>query len=330
MLKTLNQTIGLGGFAPESNNAHTPLTSSRIDSMYPVYYLLISISLSTGIFLLFQAFKIWRIDSFKAIVINYGVAGTLGWWLSGGPKTFEQAWQSDWHWVAIGLASGGLFIYLFQLIARSAQENGITVTSISAKLSMVIPVAIFLIFDPSDAITLKKLLAIALSIPAIVLSSWKPNQPKNQRNWLMPMTIFIGSGMIDLMFAAFSGPEFMKEISFRYLFPSLPLSTAFAIGLIWLLLNQVKSTPDRFNSRNTILGGLFLGIINFGSLYFLLETYDKVRLAKSAIMPINNLGIIIASALFSLIIFREKLYMRNVIGLALGASAIALLYAEHA
>jgi len=298
-------------------------------SMHPLSYLVISISLSTGIFLLFQAFKNWRVDSFKAIVLNYGVAATLGWWLAGGGSTFARAWESDWRWVAIGLAAGGLFIYLFQLIARSAQENGITVTSISAKLSMVIPVAIFLLFDPSDAVTIKKIAAIGLSIPAIVLSSWKPEQPKSKKNWIVPMTIFVGSGMIDLMFATFSGPEFMKEVSFRYLFPSLPLSTAFITGFAWLIFNRGKQQENSFNSRNTWLGGLLLGTINFGSLYFLLETYDKVNLDKSAIMPINNLGIIIASALFSLLLFREKLHRYNLLGLVLGATAIALLYAER-
>lgn len=297
--------------------------------MPPLFYLVISIVLSTGIFLLFQAFKSWNVDSLKAIVINYGVAGTIGWWLAGGCSTFSRAWHSDWRWVAIGLAAGSLFIYLFQLIARSAQENGVTVTSISAKLSMVIPVAIFLVFDPNDAVTLKKIMAIGLAIPAIVLSSWKPEQPKNQKNWLIPMTIFFGSGMIDLMFATFSGPEFMREISFRYLFPSLPLTTAFITGFIWLVAKQPKLQDSNYSSKFTWAGGLFLGIINFGSLYFLLETYDKVDLDKSAIMPINNLGIIIASAFLSLFIFREELNRRNALGLLLGATAIALLYAEQ-
>lgn len=279
---------------------------------------------------MFQAFKPWNIDSFKAIVINYGVAGLLGWWLAGGTDTFNRAWESDPRWVITGLAAGGLFIYLFQLIARSAQENGITVTSISAKLSMVIPVAIFLLFDPGDTVTVRKIAAIGLSIPAIVLSSWKPEQTKNEKNWLIPMVIFVGSGMIDLMFAAFSGPQFMKEVSFRLLFPSLPLSAAFAIGLTWLMIIRNREQQASYQSKNTWLGGIFLGIINFGSLYFLLETYDKVNLDKSAIMPINNLGIIIASAVCSLLLFSEKLNMRNIVGLALGASAIALLYAEHA
>ena len=297
--------------------------------MNPITYLIISISLSTGIFLLFQAFKSWNIDSFKAIVINYGVAGSLGWWLAGGTDTFRRAWESDPRWVGTGLAAGGLFIYLFQLIARSAQENGITVTSISAKLSMVIPVAIFLLFDPGDPVTVQKIAAIGLSIPAIVLSSWKPEQTNNEKNWLIPMVIFVGSGMIDFMFAAFSSPQFMKEIAFRLLFPSLPLSTAFAIGLTWLIIIRNREQPALYRSKNTWLGGIFLGVINFGSLYFLLETYDKVSLDKSAIMPINNLGIIIASAVLSLLLFSEKLNMRNIIGLALGAGAIALLYAEH-
>jgi uncharacterized membrane protein len=293
--------------------------------MNPLFYLFISISLSTGIFLLFQAFKLWNIDSFKAIVINYGVAGSLGWLLAGGADTFQRAWESDPRWVGTGMAAGDLF----QLIARSAQENGITVTSISAKLSMVIPVAIFLLFDPGDTVTVKKMAAIGLSIPAIVLSSWKPEQTKKEKNWLIPMVIFVGSGMIDLMFAAFSGPEFMKEVSFRLLFPSLPLSTAFAIGLTCLIIIRNREQQASYHSKNTWLGGIFLGMINFGSLYFLLETYDKVSLDKSAIMPINNLGIIIASAVFSLLLFSEKLNMRNIIGLALGASAIALLHAEH-
>ena len=297
--------------------------------MHPLFYLVVSIALSTGIFLLFQAFKAWRVDSFKAIVINYGVAAAFGWWLAGGWTTFSYAWHSDWRWVAIGLAAGSLFIYLFQLIARSAQDNGVTVTSISAKLSMVIPVAIFLVFDPTDAVTLKKVIAIGLAIPAIVLSSWKPEQPKNQKNWLIPMTIFVGSGLIDLMFATFSGPEFMLETSFRYLFPSLPLSTAFVTGALWLMFSRGLKERSELSIKGTWAGGLLLGVVNFGSLYFLLETYDKVNLDKSAIMPINNLGIIIASAVFSLFIFREKLYRRNLVGLLLGGTAIALLYAEQ-
>ena len=50
-----------------------------------------------------------------------------------------------------------------------------------------------------------------------------------------------------------------------------------------------------------------LGIINFGSLYFLLETYDKINLARSGVMPVNNLGVILLSAAASVAFLGERL-----------------------
>jgi len=288
-----------------------------------VLYLITSILLSTGIFVLFQRFQHWGVHTFQAIVINYGVAALLGWNLAGGWNQFKTVWPAQW--VIIALLMGGLFIYLFQLIAKSTQSIGVTVTSIAAKLSMVIPVALFLLFDPSDSLTWQKGMAISLSIPAIILTSWKPEQRGKQRKWLIPLIIFIGSGMIDLMFAGFSGSNFMTSVNDRYLFASLPLITAFICGMVWWLIKSGKSSMNWFPNASTIASGLTLGVINFGSLYFLLETYDKVSIDRSAVMPINNLGIILASSACSLAILKESLFRRNYIGLILGMLSILLL-----
>ena len=75
-------------------------------------------------------------------MLNYGVAAALGWVLCGGSALFTRVQSEPWVWVALGL--GLLFIYLFQLIARTTQALGLTVTSIASKLSMVLPVALFL------------------------------------------------------------------------------------------------------------------------------------------------------------------------------------------
>lgn len=291
-------------------------------------YLLSSIALSSGIFLLFQAFPTWNINAFKAIVINYGVAAGFGFLLAGGWSTLESAWGQPW--VPIGLTAGLLFIYLFQLIAKSTQEIGVTVTSIAAKLSMVLPVAFFLVFDPNDHPTWNKMIAIAMAIPAIIFASWKgEKQSFRPQLWIMPFIIFVGSGMIDLMFAGFSGPSFMTHTHYRYLFPTLPLSTAFLAGLVWLMIQSPSDNRQNgASNRSTWIGGITLGIINFGSLYFLLETYDKIELNRSAVMPLNNLGIILASSLASIAIFKEKLSSTNVLGLVLGVVVILLLQIE--
>ena len=288
-------------------------------------YLLISIALSTGIFVLFQRFQYWEVHTLQAIVLNYGVAAALGWVLCGGPVLFARVQSEPWVWVALGM--GLLFIYLFQLIARTTQTLGLTVTSIASKLSMVLPVALFLAFDPQDALTWKKGLAIALAIPAIVLASWKKEEQTVQQGaarWVVPLVIFVGSGCIDLMFAAYSGEAHMQSVEHRYLFASLPLTTACFAGVVWLAASSQLRAP----SRNTFLAGVGLGIINFGALYFLLETYDKINLARSGVMPVNNLGVILLSAAASVVFLGERLNHRNRAGLALGALVILLLLWE--
>lgn len=238
---------------------------------------------------------------------------------------FTSVQSEPWVWVALGM--GLLFIYLFQLIARTTQTLGLTVTSIASKLSMVLPVALFLAFDPLDALTWKKGSAIALAIPAIVLASWKEEERSVQQGaarWVVPLVIFVGSGCIDLMFAAYSGEAHMQSVEHRYLFASLPLTTACIAGIAWLAVTGQLRSP----SKNTLLAGIGLGIINFGSLYFLLETYDKINLARSAVMPVNNLGVILLSAAASVAFLGERLNRRNRFGLALGALVILLLLWE--
>lgn len=270
-------------------------------------------------------FKRWEVHTFQAIVINYGVAAAMGWVLADGVSLFQDVQRESWVWVA--LAMGLLFIYLFQLIARATQEIGLTVTSIASKLSMVLPVALFLAFDPLDKLTAPKGIAIALAVPAIVLSSWKGNQGNSASGasrWIIPMIIFLGSGMIDLMFAAYSGEGYMQSTSHRYLFASLPLTTACMAGLGWVAYRRKPLFPD----RTTVGAGVLLGVINFGSLYFLLETYDKVNLARSGVMPLNNLGVILASAAASVGLLSERLNAKNKLGLAMGSAVVALLLWE--
>lgn len=290
-------------------------------------YLLLCIACSAGIFLLFRAFKGWGAHTLQAIVINYGVAALLGWTLSGGFSTLKMAWGTPW--VNTAMAVGILFIYLFHLIARSTQELGVTVTSIAAKLSMVIPVAVFLVFDPTDEPALTKLLAVGLAVPAVVLSSWKNEKKASNRSWIIPLIIFLGGGLIDLMFGWYSGPEHMTRIEFRYLFATIPFSVAFIIGLGMLLKAKLRPAPSKTDHNRTITwtGGIMLGVINFGSLYLLLEAFDKLPLDRSAIMPITNLGIVLVSSLMAIYAFKEKLSTTNWMGLLIGALSIGLLLA---
>lgn len=293
-------------------------------------YLLLAIALATAIFAGFRAFPKWGANTFQVIVINYAVAAALGWWLAGGWPTFLRAWGDTWLYTA--MVVGSLFLYLFHLMARSSQVNGLTVTTVAAKLSMVLPVLVFLIADPSDGLSWTKSAALLCSLPAVVLASWKADEPFRLRDARMPLIIFFGGGLIDLMFGWFSGPEHMREPAFRYLFTTIPFTMALLIGLAMLIVQklrrghavQLEATPHR--PAVTWAAGLGLGFINFGSLYYLLQAYAAVPLDRSAITPLINLGVVLASALAARLLFGERLSPRNAWGLALGCAAMVLLF----
>ena len=83
------------------STASTRATSSNEAYFRCVIYLLTSILLSTGIFVLFQMFKRWEVHTFQAIVINYGVAAVMGWVLADGMSLFQDVQRESWVWVAL-------------------------------------------------------------------------------------------------------------------------------------------------------------------------------------------------------------------------------------
>lgn len=292
--------------------------------------LLLSIASFVGIFVLFKTFGRIGASTFETLLVNYIVAGTLGWTLVGGPEAFTSHMHETWPWVA--LVVGLAFLPFFYIIARSTQTLGIATTSVATKLSMMIPVAVFLIADPEDGLTWQKGIAMALSIPAVILSSARDGERIDFSTLRLPFLIFFGSGMIDLMFGWFSGEEHMSHVTDQYLFATLPFTVAGLSGLVFGLATK-KQRESGTTVGATLLAGTALGLVNFASLYFLLRAYadlplDVDAIQRSAITPLNNLGVVVVSALAAAVFFREPLNRRNYLGLGLGAAAIGLLLAS--
>jgi len=70
---------------------------------------------------------------------------------------------------------------------------------------------------------------------------------------------------------------------------------------------------------------LVLGVINYGSIIFLVLAYDSGMMQKSALLPVNNLGVVLVSALVAVLLFKERLTRFNWLGVALSVVALALL-----
>ena len=107
-------------------------------------YLILSILISTSLFVIFKYFGVYKIDTLKAIVINYLVAFTFGILLSVVEFSFVELPNQKWFIGAIFL--GMLFVSIFFVMALTAQRNGVSVVSVAGKMSVVIPVIFGVVF----------------------------------------------------------------------------------------------------------------------------------------------------------------------------------------
>ena len=103
-------------------------------------------------------------------------------------------------WLPYSIMIGLMFISLFNLIAYSVQNVGISVTSVANKISLCIPV-IFAFIYYGDSVSLIKVIGITLALFAVYFTS--KNNEKNvfQFNFfIVPIVLFVGSGLLDVIF----------------------------------------------------------------------------------------------------------------------------------
>jgi len=78
-------------------------------------------------------------------------------------------------------------------------------------------------------------------------------------------------------------------------------------------------------SINTLLGGSLLGIVNYGSLYYLIAALNSSGFKSSVVFSMVNIGIVSLSLIFGLFIYKEKISKLNYLGIGLSFIAIIIL-----
>ncbi|MDR9488040.1 EamA family transporter [Salibacter sp.] len=275
-------------------------------------YLILSIASSTLLFVIFRWIGLARINNFQAVAINYWVAGLLGLGLFF--KDVPEFTAKPDNLITSG-AMGILFITIFYFMVRTTQEYGISVGSVANKMAVVIPtvVAISLYSEPVNS---WKIIGILLAIVSLYLTNKKKGKDSSKYIGLFPIIVFLGSGLIDtiLNYAAF---KLVRE--YEGIFTSFIFLAAGILGAIAILYKREKL------QNKALIGGLVLGTVNFGSIYFILKTLNADILGASAIFPINNLSIVLCSTFVSASFFKEKLSLLNIFGILFAIASIAIL-----
>ncbi len=289
-------------------------------------YLLGSILFSAYLTLSFKVLQRLRINTLQAIVFNYIACVATGSVVNGSFPVNKDNITAPWFVWA--LVMGGMFISIFNVIGFTTQKLGVAVASVANKLSMVIPF-IFSIYLYHESSTLLKIAGIAVAVVAVVLTCYpaEKNAGDTKKNkqllLLLPFVLFVSSGLLDTLIVYVKNNFFIRPDDNFNNFLITAFSVAAVIGLLILIL-QVATGRQSF-SLKAILAGIIIGIPNYFSIWCLGKVITAFRGNSSAIIPVNNMGIVLFSAVAAWLLFKERLSMINWMGIIMAIAAIALI-----
>ena len=284
-------------------------------------FLVLSIIISSLLFVIFKLFDVYKINTLQAIVVNYAIALSFGLVTSATSVSVVEIPKQPWFLGAFCL--GFLFISIFNIMGLTAQKNGLSVASVAGKMSVVIPI-VFSIIAYNERVSFIKVIGILMALVAVYLSSAKSDSsPVKFKNLLFPLLLFLGSGLLD------TGLKFVEKRSVlegeEPMFLATIFGCAFILGL-FVVVTQMINGKFKFQFKN-ILGGILLGVPNYYSMEFLLKAF-KTEIKSSTLFTINNVGIVILTTVFALLLFKEKLIKKNWVGIALAIISILLVVSE--
>lgn len=283
-------------------------------------YLLLSILSSTVIFVVFRLYKKYGVNTLQAIIVNYFIACIVGFF--GYIESVDDLIRiPSESWFLGTVFLGAMFITVFNLAAITTQRSGLSVVSVATKMSVAIPV-FFGIFIYNESLGFLKVTGIILALAAVYLSSIKTKKGISikKENLIFPLLVFVGSGIIDTTINYLE--NFYVSETDVGLFSSSIFGIAGIIGTT-ILIGQAVLGKLKITWKN-IAGGIALGIPNYFSIYFLVMALRSPGFENSVIFTLNHVGIVLASTILGIVLFKEVLLKKNWIGIALAVISIIL------
>ena len=286
-------------------------------------FLIGSIVLTSYLTLSFKACEKYGVNVFQAIVFNYITCVITGSFVNGAFPVHTENIQTPWFgWAMI---MGVMFVSIFNIVAITAQKNGVAVASVANKLSLIIPV-ILPVYLYKETVAGWKAVGVGLALVAVVLTCYTKTEKghtgqKNKWVYLLPLVLFISSGLLDALINHVQLTYVTTENNNDYLVSSF--FSAATIGSLLLLIQLIRK-KQVFVWKN-LLAGVLIGIPNYFSIWCLVHFLQESPWQTSASIPVNNMGIVLFSAVVAWILFKERLTKINWLGILLSLVAIYLI-----
>ncbi len=291
----------------------------------------LSVICSVSVSVLLKLARRFDVDVGQAIAWNYVVASVLTAWLL--PSTLDTLRAPGAPWLAL-IGLGVLLPTIFLALAASVRHAGIVRSDAAQRLSLLLSLlAAFVLFG--EVLNALKAAGIALGLLALGGMVWRQRAPgadggtsptstderatsTDPARWLYPLLVFVGFGVIDILFKQVASAGIPLGASLQAMF-----ALALIVGFGLQLARRLRGTT-RFTARSA-LGGVALGLFNFGNIVFYLRGHQALPQDPALVFTSMNIGVVALGAVVGLLVFREHLSKINAAGVALAVLAIALL-----
>lgn len=305
-------------------------------------YLALAVACSLAIGLLFKHAGREKLDRTSLLTTNYAaaVACALG-LLAAGGRTVSDGLAMEPSLVGLGILTGALLIAGFFMLSLATDLAGMSLAIGVMRVSVVLPfLASWLVWNEVPTMAQGAGLVLA-SVAFFLIARHEQRTPEpvtvgadasapspsdaatpsvsDARVFVVLLGTFLVGGAVDVSMKTFE--EAFGMGNSRVLFLLLAFGVAFVIGAVVVVVRGVRT--GTWPERRTLAWGVLLGVINYGSLEFILRAIE--RLPGTFVFPANNIAIVVLAALLGVVVWNEYLSRLNRIGLGLAVVALLLL-----
>lgn len=277
-------------------------------------YILLSISCSVTVAVLLKLAKRYNIHVLQAVMWNYLAAIILS-YIFFRPELAQLVAVPTTLAIAIGV----LLPVLFLILGASVRNIGIVKSDIAQRLSLFIPIlaSLYLFGENFGGL---KVAGLLVGFVAIVLTLSRKSTVKTETNsYVYPILVFIGFGLIDVMFKKLAlGKSIPYTSTLMVIFCISFIIAAVILGYVVLVRKKKVELINFFC-------GIVLGCFNFGNILFYMKAHRAMADNPSTVFAAMNMGVIILGSIIGIVLFKEKVSKLNYVGIALALAAILLI-----
>ena len=302
-------------------------------------YLFLAILCSSSIALLFKYTETKGLNRYVVTTINYVTATVVGLFMvinnlllrSEGLKPSFSRLAEEFNQVVIknlgifsdnasiswaivlGVITGIFYFSCFICYQESVKRNGAALSGTFGRLGILIPM-MFSVIMWGELPTVLQIVGIILSLTSIIIVNVSFNSKEAKSFNILLIVLFMLGGMGD-----FCNKLFQKYsiLIYKDLFLFAIFFTAFLLSLYFTFRSKNKV------SGKDILFGFLVGVPNLFSSYFLILALNTV--ATAVAFPAYSAGSILFINIGGMLIYKEKLSLKNKIAVALIVISLILI-----